>query len=174
MIYSFAAAALPHWLLVTPRDYLSTLMKIGTLVLLVLGILIANPSVQMPALTEFASTSTGPTFAGDLFPFLFITIACGALSGFHGAVSSGLTPKAVEKENQIRMIGYGSMLVESFTAVIALIAAITISQGVYFSTNMSASQISTASGVTLTATSTPDEQAEAAVKAVEFDEGFRH
>ena len=167
VIYSFAAAALPHWLLVTPRDYLSTLMKIGTLVLLVLGILIANPSVQMPALTEFASTSTGPTFAGDLFPFLFITIACGALSGFHGAVSSGLTPKAVEKENQIRMIGYGSMLVESFTAVIALIAAITISQGVYFSTNMSASQISTASGVTLTATSTPDEQAEAAVKAVD-------
>ena len=167
MIYSFAAAALPHWLLVTPRDYLSTLMKIGTLVLLVLGILIANPSVQMPALTEFASTSTGPTFAGDLFPFLFITIACGALSGFHGAVSSGLTPKAVEKENQIRMIGYGSMLVESFTAVIALIAAITISQGVYFSTNMSASQISTASGVTLTATSTPDERAEAAVKAVD-------
>lgn len=136
-------------------------------VLLVLGILIANPSVQMPALTEFASTSTGPTFAGDLFPFLFITIACGALSGFHGAVSSGLTPKAVEKENQIRMIGYGSMLVESFTAVIALIAAITISQGVYFSTNMSASQISTASGVTLTATSTPDERAEAAVKAVD-------
>ena len=167
VIYSFAAAALPHWLLVTPRDYLSTLMKIGTLVLLVLGILIANPSVQMPALTEFASTSTGPTFAGDLFPFLFITIACGALSGFHGAVSSGLTPKAVEKENQIRMIGYGSMLVESFTAVIALIAAITISQGVYFSTNMSASQISTASGVTLTATSTPDERAEAAVKAVD-------
>ncbi len=101
----------------------------------------------MPGLTELASTSTGPTFSGNLFPFLFITIACGALSGFHGAVSSGLTPKAVEKENQIRMIGYGSMLVESFTAVIALIAAITISQGVYFSTNMSAAQITAASGV---------------------------
>ena len=132
VIYSFCAAALPHWLLVPPRDYLSTLMKIGTLVLLVIGII----------------------------------IACGALSGFHGAVSSGLTPKALEKENQIRMIGYGSMLVESFTAVIALIAAITISQGVYFSTNMSAAQISAASGVTITSTSTADEQADAAVKAV--------
>ena len=142
VIYSFAAAALPHWLLVTPRDYL-------------------------PGLTELASTSTGPTFSGNLFPFLFITIACGALSGFHGAVSSGLTPKAVEKENQIRMIGYGSMLVESFTAVIALIAAITISQGVYFSTNMSAAQITAASGVSISATSTPGEQADAAVKAVE-------
>ena len=93
VIYSFAAAALPHWLLVTPRDYLSTLMKIGTLVLLVIGIIIANPSVKVPGLTELASTSTGPTFSGNLFPFLFITIACGALSGFHGAVSSGLTPR---------------------------------------------------------------------------------
>ena len=91
-------------------------MKIGTLVLLVIGIIIANPSVKVPGLTELASTSTGPTFSGNLFPFLFITIACGALSGFHGAVSSGLTPKALEKENQIRMIGYGSMLVESFTS----------------------------------------------------------
>ena len=95
-------------------------MKIRTLVLLVIGIIIANPSVKVPDLTELASTSTGPTFSGNLFPFLFITIACGALSGFHGAVSSGLTPKAVEKENQIRMIGYGSMLVESFTAVKAV------------------------------------------------------
>ena len=134
---------------------------------LVIGIIIANPSVKVPGLTELASTSTGPTFSGNLFPFLFITIACGALSGFHGAVSSGLTPKAVEKENQIRMIGYGSMLVESFTAVIALIAAITISQGVYFSTNMSAAQITAASGVSISATSTPGEQADAAVKAVE-------
>ncbi len=166
VIYSFAAAALPHWLLVTPRDYLSTLMKIGTLVLLVLGILISNPSVKVPGLTELAGLSTGPTFSGNLFPFLFITIACGALSGFHGAVSSGLTPKALEKENQIRMIGYGSMLVESFTAVIALIAAITISQGVYFSTNMSSAQITKASGVSVTAKSTPKQQADAAVKAV--------
>lgn len=166
VIYSFAAAALPHWLLVTPRDYLSTLMKIGTLILLVIGILIASPMVKVPAITELAGTANGPTFSGNLFPFLFITIACGALSGFHGAVSSGLTPKALEKENQIRMIGYGSMLVESFTAIIALIAAITVSQGVYFSTNMSALQISKASGVTVSATSTPQEQADAAVKAV--------
>ena len=166
VIYSFAAAALPHWLLVTPRDYLSTLMKIGTLLLLVVGIIVANPMVKVPALTELAGLSNGPTFSGNLFPFLFITIACGALSGFHGAVSSGLTPKALEKENQIRMIGYGSMLVESFTAIIALIAAITVSQGVYFSTNMSALQISKASGVTVSATSTPKEQADAAVKAV--------
>lgn len=166
VIYSFAAAALPHWLLVTPRDYLSTLMKIGTLILLVIGILIASPMVKVPAITELAGMANGPTFSGNLFPFLFITIACGALSGFHGAVSSGLTPKALEKENQIRMIGYGSMLVESFTAIIALIAAITVSQGVYFSTNMSALQISKASGVTVSATSTPQEQADAAVKAV--------
>ncbi|PKV03161.1 carbon starvation protein CstA [Bifidobacterium pseudolongum subsp. globosum] len=146
VLYSFAAAALPHWLLVTPRDYLSTLMKIGTLALLVIGVVIANPQVQVPALTTLASRSNGPTFSGNLFPFLFITIACGALSGFHGAVSSGLTPKAIEKENQIRMIGYGSMLVESFTAIIALIAAITISQGVYFSMNMSPAQIEATAG----------------------------
>ena len=144
IVYSFAAAALPHWLLVTPRDYLSTLMKIGTLALLVVGIVVANPQVQVPALTTLASRSDGPTFSGALFPFLFVTIACGALSGFHGAVSSGLTPKTVEKENQIRMIGYGSMLVESFTAIIALIAAVTISQGVYFSMNMSPAQIEAA------------------------------
>lgn len=93
VLYSFSAAALPHWLLVTPRDYLSTLMKIGTLALLVIGVVIANPQVQVPALTTLASRSNGPTFSGNLFPFLFITIACGALSGFHGAVSSGLTPR---------------------------------------------------------------------------------
>ena len=163
VIYSFAAAALPHWLLVTPRDYLSTLMKIGTLVLLVVGIIIANPSVKVPGITELASTSTGPTFSGTLFPFLFITIACGALSGFHGAVSSGLTPKAVEKENQIRMIGYGSMLVESFTAVIALIAAITLSQGLYFATNMSAVQIQTTAGESYSASASAEANAVAAV-----------
>mgnify|MGYP002225604214 CR=1 FL=1 len=128
VIYSFAAAALPHWLLVTPRDYLSTLMKIGTLVLLVIGIIIANPSVKVPGLTELASTSTGPTFSGNLFP----------VPVHHHRLRRPLRlprrgelrpdPEAVEKENQIRMIGYGSMLVESFTAVIALIAAITISQ----------------------------------------------
>ncbi|OZG69317.1 carbon starvation CstA family protein [Bifidobacterium eulemuris] len=170
VIYSFAAAALPHWLLVTPRDYLSTLMKIGTLVLLVIGILIANPSVQVPALTELAFTSNGPTFSGDLFPFLFITIACGALSGFHGAVSSGLTPKAVEKENQIRMIGYGSMLVESFTAVIALIAAITLSQGLYFATNMSAAQIQATAGESYSAEASPEANAVAATENMQVSD----
>ncbi len=145
VLYSFAAAALPHWLLVTPRDYLSTLMKIGTL----------------------ASRSNGPTFSGNLFPFLFITIACGALSGFHGAVSSGLTPKAIEKENQIRMIGYGSMLVESFTAIIALIAAITISQGVYFSMNMSPAQIEATAGSAYSASASPEQNAAAAVSRMD-------
>ncbi|MCH4853409.1 carbon starvation protein A [Bifidobacterium pseudolongum] len=163
VLYSFAAAALPHWLLVTPRDYLSTLMKIGTLALLVIGVVIANPQVQVPALTTLASRSNGPTFSGNLFPFLFITIACGALSGFHGAVSSGLTPKAIEKENQIRMIGYGSMLVESFTAIIALIAAITISQGVYFSMNMSPAQIEATAGSAYSASASPEQNAAAAV-----------
>ena len=163
IVYSFAAAALPHWLLVTPRDYLSTLMKIGTLALLVVGIAVSNPQVSMPGISTLASQSNGPTFSGNLFPFLFITIACGALSGFHGAVSSGLTPKAVEKENQLRMIGYGSMLVESFTAIIALIAAITISQGVYFSLNMSAPQIEATAGSAYSASASPEQNAVAAV-----------
>lgn len=167
VLYSFAAAALPHWLLVTPRDYLSTLMKIGTLALLVIGVVIANPQVQVPALTTLASRSSGPTFSGNLFPFLFITIACGALSGFHGAVSSGLTPKAIEKENQIRMIGYGSMLVESFTAIIALIAAITISQGVYFSMNMSPAQIEATAGSAYSASASPEQNAAAAVSRMD-------
>jgi len=167
VLYSFAAAALPHWLLVTPRDYLSTLMKIGTLALLVIGVVIANPQVQVPALTTLASRSNGPTFSGNLFPFLFITIACGALSGFHGAVSSGLTPKAIEKENQIRMIGYGSMLVESFTAIIALIAAITISQGVYCSMNMSPAQIEATAGSAYSASASPEQNAAAAVSRMD-------
>ena len=163
IVYSFAAAALQHWLLVTPRDYLSTLMKIGTLALLVVGIAVSNPQVSMPGISMLASHSNGPTFSGNLFPFLFITIACGALSGFHGAVSSGLTPKAVEKESQLRMIGYGSMLVESFTAIIALIAAITISQGVYFSLNMSAPQIEATAGSAYSASASPEQNAVAAV-----------
>ena len=163
IVYSFAAAALQHWLLVTPRDYLSTLMKIGTLALLVVGIAVSNPQVSMPGISMLASQSNGPTFSGNLFPFLFITIACGALSGFHGAVSSGLTPKAVEKERQLRMIGYGSMLVESFTAIIALIAAITISQGVYFSLNMSAPQIEATAGSAYSASASPEQNAVAAV-----------
>ena len=163
IVYSFAAAALQHWLLVTPRDYLSTLMKIGTLALLVVGIAVSNPQVSMPGISMLASQSNGPTFSGNLFPFLFITIACGALSGFHGAVSSGLTPKAVEKESQLRMIGYGSFLVESFSAIIALIAANTISQGVYFSLNMSAPQIEATAGSAYSASASPEQNAVAAV-----------
>ena len=135
VIYSFAAAALPHWLLVTPRDYLSTLMKIGTLVLLVIGIIIANPSVKVPGLTELASTSTGPTFSGNLFPFLFITIACGAVSGFHALISSGTTPKLLANETDARFIGYGAMLMESFVAIMALVAASIIEPGLYFAMN---------------------------------------
>ncbi|MFC6423027.1 carbon starvation CstA family protein [Ornithinimicrobium tianjinense] len=133
--YGFAAAVLPVWLLLAPRDYLSTFMKIGTIVLLAVGILVAMPVVQMPAVTRFASDGAGPAFAGSLFPFLFITIACGALSGFHALISSGTTPKLIEKESQARLIGYGSMLIESFVAIMAMVAAITIDQGTYFSMN---------------------------------------
>jgi len=133
--YGFAAAVLPVWLLLAPRDYLSTFMKVGTIALLALGILIARPVVQMPAVTEFAHTGAGPAFAGSLFPFLFITIACGALSGFHALISSGTTPKLIEKESQARLIGYGSMLTESFVAVMAMVAAISIDQHVYFAMN---------------------------------------
>ena len=133
--YGFLAAILPVWLLLAPRDYLSTFMKVGTIALLALGILIAMPVVKMPAVTVFASSDSGPSFAGSLFPFLFITIACGALSGFHALVSSGTTPKLIEKESQARMIGYGSMLIESFVAVMALVAAVSIDQGIYFAMN---------------------------------------
>ena len=135
IIYGFAAAVLPVWLLLAPRDYLSTFMKVGTIVLLALGILISMPTVQMPALTQFGRDGTGPAFAGSLFPFLFITIACGALSGFHALISSGTTPKLIEKESQARMIGYGSMLTESFVAIMALVAAVSIDQHIYFAMN---------------------------------------
>lgn len=135
MIYGFFAAVLPVWVLLAPRDYLSTFMKIGTIVLLAVGIIIVNPTVQMPAITPFASNSAGPAFAGALFPFLFITIACGALSGFHALVSSGTTPKLLEKESQARLVGYGGMLMESFVAIMALVAAICLDKGIYFAMN---------------------------------------
>jgi carbon starvation protein len=135
MIYGFMAAVLPVWVLLAPRDYLSTFMKIGTIVLLAAGILVVNPTVQMPAVTEFAFNSEGPAFAGALFPFLFITIACGALSGFHALISSGTTPKLVEKESQIRMVGYGGMIMESFVAIMALVAAVSLDKGIYFAMN---------------------------------------
>ena len=133
--YGFLASVLPVWLLLAPRDYLSTFMKVGTIVLLALGILAARPTVQMPAITEFASNGKGPAFAGSLFPFLFITIACGALSGFHALISSGTTPKLIEKESQARMMGYGGMLMESFVAIMAMVAAVSIDQNLYFAMN---------------------------------------
>ena len=115
---------LPVWLLLTPRDYLSTFMKIGVIVLLALSLIIARPVLQAEAVTDFAREGTGPVFAGSLFPFVFITIACGALSGFHALIASGTTPKMIAKESQVRLIGYGGMLMESFVAISALIAAV--------------------------------------------------
>src|SRR3712207_2615813 len=129
VIYGFVASVLPVWLLLTPRDYLSTFMKVGVIVLLAIGLLLARPVLQADAVTDFAREGTGPVFAGSLFPFVFITIACGALSGFHALISSGTTPKMVAKESQVRLIGYGGMLMESFVAVSALIAACVIDQG---------------------------------------------
>ena len=135
--YGFLASILPVWLLLAPRDYLSTFMKVGTIMLLAVGIIIVQPTVQMPAFTEFAFTGKGPAFAGALFPFLFITIACGALSGFHALIASGTTPKLIEKETQTRAIGYGGMLIESFVAIMALVAAITLDRSLYFAMNAS-------------------------------------
>jgi carbon starvation protein len=135
VIYGFVASVLPVWLLLTPRDYLSTFMKIGVIVLLAIGLLIARPVIQADAITDFAREGTGPVFAGSLFPFVFITIACGALSGFHSLIASGTTPKMVAKESQVRLIGYGGMLMESFVAISALIAAVVIDQGLYYAMN---------------------------------------
>ncbi|WP_253869925.1 carbon starvation CstA family protein [Mycobacterium sp. 1164966.3] len=138
--YGFAASVLPVWLLLAPRDYLSTFMKVGAIALLAIGICIAHPSMQAPAISRFASSGHGPVFAGSLFPFLFITIACGALSGFHALISSGTTPKLLEKEGQMRVIGYGGMLTESFVAVMALITAAIINQHLFFTLNAPAAQ----------------------------------
>lgn len=138
--YGFIAASLPVWLLLAPRDYLSTFLKIGTIVALAIGIVFVAPPLQMPALTQFAQ-GNGPVWSGNLFPFLFITIACGAVSGFHALISSGTTPKMLDNERHARFIGYGGMLAESFVAVMALVAASCIEPGVYFAMNSPAALV---------------------------------
>jgi carbon starvation protein len=170
--YGFFASVLPVWMLLAPRDYLSTFMKVGTIALMAVGVIVAAPNLRAEPVTDFAVSGAGPVFAGSLFPFLFITIACGALSGFHALVSSGTTPKLIQKESQVRLIGYGSMLTESFVAVMALIAACVLEPGLFYAMNSPAAllgpTVDTAAEAVrnLGFTVTP-EQLTAAAKAVE-------
>jgi len=143
--YGFVASVLPVWMLLAPRDYLSTFLKVSTVLILAVAILVILPVLRMPALTTFATVGEGPVFAGKLFPFAFITIACGAISGFHSLVASGTTPKMITREPDARLIGYGGMLMESFVGVMAMIAACTLDPGVYFAMNTSPAALAQAS-----------------------------
>src|SRR5213082_1923239 len=145
--YGFVASVLPVWMLLCPRDYLSTFLKITTILVLALAILVILPPLRMPALTPFATLGEGPVFAGKLLPFAFITIACGAISGFHALVASGTTPKMIARESDARLIGYGGMLMESFVGVMAMIAACTLDPGVYFAMNTTPAALAQASQV---------------------------